>query len=495
MACECLYIEWVGAVPGSGEFDPAGLYNDESYWEISIDGTPYFIFWNGAQWTFSDSLGGVAILVSKAKKDQCPCTTTWQTPPETPIFPYEIITGECGWNCCFDLSLIDIFQHSYQLNLNMSNKAGFYNCKPWWKFELAPFWYNITFQGEDELGRCIWLLSQTDAEPKPGEGSDQAILYQSPCGCPISNNWQLFEGGSVTYFATADCSVGCIPMQERIFREYQSIKLPEIFEEEDRGFFKCCCPFIVLASQTSDSWKNDVTSAWVKLSGQADTYEFILKKNGVVTNYIPTSQAFIKEENAFYTTIPWKDVLASDGAGCYTLEVIQNISGINLAYTWGTYYLKPYTTENALKTARIRVIFNSYQEIEDINFAGSQVEDTFRFYGYIGNRQPNMEIDNLIYQNREVKKVIRENLNQWEIITDPLCDEFIRRLTDLYLLSENKLFISDYNAHNPSYRINDIPVIVEESPEIEYYDFSREASLTCIVGDKFKNKRSYYGGN
>jgi len=65
-------------------------------------------------------------------------------------------------------------------------------------------------------------------------------------------------------------------------------------------------------------------------------------------------------------------------------------------------------------------------------------------------------------------------------------------LTDLYLLSENQLFISDYNAHNHSYRYLDLPAIVQESPEITYFEFSREASLKCIVGDKFKNQRSYY---
>jgi hypothetical protein len=103
-----------------------------------------------------------------------------------------------------------------------------------------------------------------------------------------------------------------------------------------------------------------------------------------------------------------------------------------------------------------------------------------------------LAIDNIIYDNREMKKVIRENLNTYEIITDPICEEFTKSLKDLYLLSENELFISDYNAHNHSYRYQDLPVIVTESPEIEYYDFSREAKLTCIVGDKFKNKRSYY---
>jgi uncharacterized protein (DUF1800 family) len=77
------------------------------------------------------------------------------------------------------------------------------------------------------------------------------------------------------------------------------------------------------------------------------------------------------------------------------------------------------TSESTLKTARIRAIFNAYHEMEQIDFTDSNVESTFRFYGFIGNRQPNTEIDNIIYQNREMKRVMRENLNQYEIITDP----------------------------------------------------------------------------
>ena len=140
------------------------------------------------------------------------------------------------------------------------------------------------------------------------------------------------------------------------------------------------------------------------------------------------------------------------------------------------------------------MIFDSYHEIEAIDFTASQVEDSIRFNGFIGNRQPNTEIDNLIYSNREMKKVIRENLNTWEIKTDPLTEGFITKITDLYLLSETQLFISDYNGHNHSYFINDVPAIVQESPEITYFDYARRASLTCLVGDKFKNKRSYYNG-
>ena len=91
-----------------------------------------------------------------------------------------------------------------------------------------------------------------------------------------------------------------------------------------------------------------------------------------------------------------------------------------------------------------------------------------------------------------MKRVIRENLNSYEIITDPVDECFTRPMIDLYLLSENQLFISDYNAHNHSYRYQDVPVILEESPQIDYYDFSRKAKITAVVTDKTKNKRTYY---
>ena len=93
-----------------------------------------------------------------------------------------------------------------------------------------------------------------------------------------------------------------------------------------------------------------------------------------------------------------------------------------------------------------------------------------------------------------MKRVIRENLNDYEIITDPEDECIIKPLVDLYLLSENELYISDYNAHNHSYRYLDTPVIVNESPTIEYKTLSRKAVLTCKVADKVKNQRTYFNG-
>lgn len=280
--------------------------------------------------------------------------------------------------------------------------------------------------------------------------------------------------------------------QERIKKFYPAVKLPEIFEEENRGFFRCCEPLLALAGG-SETWQNDVNSAWIKLVDPSDSVTFTLEKNGTPTSWQPSPIEFPNEPNAYYATVYWSDVLSADGIGCYDFKIEYSIQGFTGSFTWGSYNLKPWSIQNALKTARLRVLFNLNQQIEGINFTGSNVEDCIRFYGLIGEKQPNMEVDNLNYQDRSIKSVTRENLRTWIITTDPYTDEILSKFTDLYLLSENELFISDYNAHNNSYKIQDQPAIVIESPEILYNDkYARGAVLTCKVGQKTNNQRTYY---
>lgn len=315
----------------------------------------------------------------------------------------------------------------------------------------------------------------------------------TPDPCPdsiaLSLTWFNFSPVSIVTEAIACTTCG---VEDRFLREYSAITLPTDFVEQDRGADDCCCEYLVLGSAGADTWKNDKTSAWIKLSDPIDIFTFALYKNGVITSYLPLPVAFPSEPNAYYCTISWIDVLNSDGIGCYELKIDYNISGVIGSVSWGKYNLKPYSVANALGTARVRALFNGIQETEGINFTNSNVDYSFRFPGFIGSQQPNTETDNIIYGNREMKRVIRENLNTYEINTDPLTECFIRPLMTLFLLSENELFISDYNVFNHSYRYLDLPVIVNESPEITYFDFSRKASLKCKVEDKFKNKRTYY---
>jgi hypothetical protein len=359
----------------------------------------------------------------------------------------------------------------------------------------GQFSYTFNYFGTDWriwFSGTSWVIS---AMPDYTNPAYFLAYIEKRIDCPDSSStgfpWQILVGGLSISTITSDCPILC-DKEDRLAVEYKSVKLPQNFSEEARGIEDCCCEELVLASNSNDSWKSDVTSAWVKLSDPSDTFVFKLKKNGLDTTYVCVVNAFPKELNAYYTTINWIDVLNLLGTGCYQIVIEYSISGIVGNINWGKYNLKEYSIQNALSTARLRAVFNGKQESDNIDFTDSNVVSTLRFYGFIGNRQPNSEIDNLIYSNREMKRVIRENLYSYEIITDPLDECIIKQMTEIYLLSENQLFISDYNAHNHSYRYNDIPVIVEESPEINYFEFSRKASLTCTVGDKFKANRTYY---
>ena len=334
----------------------------------------------------------------------------------------------------------------------------------------------------------------------PGDWNISAVLGVLPAltgiknnnsDCPIAET-PVWLPGTIDYVLTESCGGNC-NHEDRIYKHYDSVRLPKTCIEEDRGYVDCCCEQLVLANAGSDSWKNDKTAVLIKLGTVADSFNFKLYKDGNLTTYTITPIPFVNEVNAFYSVINWYDVLVSDGTGCYEIRRDWDISGIIGNDIWGHYQLKPYTIQNAIGTARVRALFNLRQEIEGINFTGSNVESSLRFSGFIGNSQPNMEIDNLIYSNREMKSNIRENLTDYEILVDATLKCITAPLINLYLLSENELFISDYNAHNHDYCIKDLPVIVSESPEIIYPDpFTRKAGVKAKVSDKFKTKRTYY---
>ena len=491
--CDCVKIEYaLTGVPVTTtiEVNTLGLYNGANYYTWTIGVTPYYLFFDGTtpgNWLVTE--GGLGFptwpLVAEWKiyGTTCPplgSMPTWITGTFDTFTtsncdsPAEVGPCQCGINVT--LSADGVPPQTVTAVVD-----GLYNNRLQFTFILNGVRYYIRWNAS--AGH--WEIINPKAIPPVILGVLALDIL-----CPIGDldDWT----GYLTYeFYTesADC-VDCL--EDRHKKEFNVIRLPETFTEQNRGFIDCCCEYMVLASEDPETWKNDITSAWVKLSDAVDVQEFKIYKDGVDTGEVPTVFNFPNEENAKYITVYWKEILFSYGPGCYDIRINYDISGITGSLIWGKYVLQLYTIQNALKTARVRVKFNGFQQTEGLDFTGTNIESTLRFYGYIGNRQANAETDNIIYENREMRRVIRENINSYEIITDPSLECIIKPLLDLYLLSENELYISDYNAHNHSYRFLDLPVIVEESPEVEYYDFSRKAKLTCKVGDKFKTNRTYY---
>jgi hypothetical protein len=481
--CDCLKLTYHviddESAPITIEIFATGTLNGYNTYEFTVGDTTYYI-WHDAtnNWYVSTSIGVLPSVTGiKTNTDPCPIA---EMPQWLPAGTFDVFTTEmCDGCTCINVTIQET-NDSEILNFELDS-IGEFNGMSVFEFTVGLTIYSIWFNG------VFWQVT-TDGV---GGTANIALLRDAPL-CPIGGVGEWVLTPFVYFFETKGCS--CKKREDRHAQFFNSIKLPSTFKEQNRGLKDCCCKQMVLASNETESWKNDITSAWIKVSDELDTFNFVLYKDGQLASYTPTIQNFVNEQNAFYTTIEWRDVLASDGIGCYKLVIEYQISGISGTLEWGEYQLKQYSIQSALKTARIKAIFNGYQENEGIDFTGSNVVSTHRFFGFIGDRQPNAAIDNLIYNNREMKRNIRENLFDYMITTDPENECIISPMVELFLLSENELFISDYNAHNFSYKYLDLPVIVSESPAIEYKEFSRKAILTCKVEDKFKNKRTYYNG-
>lgn len=490
--CKCLKITYT---PREGfgpsrivEVEAIGTYNGYNYFEWTI-GTITFTLWHAvsANWyVTTDGLGGLDHAVELKTGEECPLAAVpeWLVTGDFYEYFQTELCDECS--CGITFTIVNASFKEYVFELNPTGTI--INGHDSYVFSAdmgigggVNENYVIYFNGTD------WVV----------EGDINGVIFTlySNANCPFVStvpdlvDWlPQFPHWTMTSepIICADCS-----NEDRIFKSYKSIKLPQTFVEQDRGLIDCCCTQLVLGGK-GESWQNDLTSMWIKLSDSTDILKFLLLdcNQNVITGFDPIE--FPNEPNAFYCTVNWNDILINYGQGSYTLAIAYSISGVSGLLLWGDYKLLPYSIQNALKTARVRAIFNGKQTIDGIDFTNSNVQSTHRFYGYIGNRQPNMQIDNLIYDNREMKRVIRENLNDYEIITDPEDECILRPLLELFLISENQLFISDYNAHNHSYRYLDMPAIVSESPTVEYKDFSRKAVLKCKVADKFKKQRTFY---
>ena len=404
-----------------------------------------------------------------------------------PAIQCPIIESDCDCGMKFTFKYYD-----GSSEVKEAEKSGFYNSRDYYTFLLSQygnpealvyvFWNGIQWDISNTLGgEPLFRLFKNSLCPIGDASADEEITFVG--------KW-LSVDNEFTKLKSEGISCTTCGIEDRIYKQYDVVKLPDNNVEPDLGNNDCCCRQLVLGG-AGESWETDITPMWVKLDENGYAL-FKLLKNGQQANYIVEQKQVVKEQYAFYSEIHWKDVLASDGAGCYTLVIEYNIAGIVGQVVWGEYQLMPYNLTNAMYTARVRAIFNSYFEKDDIDFTDTNMQGTLRFNGFIGKRQPNTEIDNLIYGDRQMKSVIRENLNNYLITTDPLDECIIKPLVDLYLLHENNLFISDYNFHNHSYFYQDLPVILEESAEITYYDWSRKASLSAKVGDKVKNDRNYY---
>lgn len=283
-------------------------------------------------------------------------------------------------------------------------------------------------------------------------------------------------------------------MDYRFKHTVEVVKFPKGFEEEDRGYKSCCCESLVLAHPTdTESWKNDITGVFLKKGNQADIVNFEVEKCGDgVLPLLGEAATFPNDPLAVGFMVDWQQYLIAHGAGKYKVKIAFTISGITSTIDWGVYTLKAFNTTSAKGTVRIRSLFDSYFLPEQVDFTSSNFQDTLRFNGFFGERKPGTEVNELITRSRRSVKTTRENLNTYELMTDPILECLTRRILDLHLLGQDLCYVSDHNRTNHSYQYLDREVVLDAEPEVEYIRRSRYAKITAKFADRTKDQKSYY---
>ena len=272
--------------------------------------------------------------------------------------------------------------------------------------------------------------------------------------------------------------------------------------EEDRSYNGCSQPYRVFADLLDDDRNiNDVNSAW--RTGDSVSFTFFKLVNGawVSANYSPVKTAFANEPNAWFGTVEWRDVLDQDGAGCFRLVANSAIAGSTQPFiVWGVYTLEPYNINGARNTnvarhaARVLSEFNDMNDYLGLDFTGSFVLDSVRLDAKIGYFNDNTEIDMVEYLDGTNEKVKIEDFVTYELRlnTSYFCTVEMLRM---HLLQANNQWISDYNFDSYSYLTANIPVVLNEGLQPEFFDGSRGIKGVVKFKDKVSRKRTHFQNN
>lgn len=294
--------------------------------------------------------------------------------------------------------------------------------------------------------------------------------------------------------------------RSNIFKETftlaKSPKLPHLREddtisEEDRGYKGCNDPFLVLADLNDlDRNKNDIESP----RAFGDLVSFRLTKDGVVTTFVPTSIQFPNQPDAFYAIIEWRDVLISDGPGCYSIDIVSTVAGnIQPSINWGSFVLKPYAVDGYLHaryTARILSQFNDKNDFDGIDYTDSFLLSSVRIkQGKFGYFQPNTEIDIIEQLDGTNQKVHTEDFFDFELRVNGVTKCVVNQIL-VHLRGMTNCWMSSYNYDDFDYEdLSMKNVILSEGLVPEHIDGSRLINGVVKFKDKVFNKRSHFQDN
>lgn len=283
--------------------------------------------------------------------------------------------------------------------------------------------------------------------------------------------------------------------RERTISYALFVKLPEEPIVPDLIYKECCTEILVLADQSGKAHKNDYTGMYYQKQIDNENCDFVLIKKSDNSEYQLMDDTFglfkdfgdITENEKLSTfVVDWSKVLNALGEGAYQLKKNITITGLTFEDFGNTYTLKTYSDLISDKTIRLDVKMNGYLEKENIDFTGSGFVSSIRIDGFFGRREPQYELDNIVYRSKKVENITTKMSNIYKMQSGIIPECLSSQIFDFYLLG-TELFANDYNLNNHSYKYKSFPIIYENNEGTKYYTENRKARLNLTFKDRYAN--------
>lgn len=319
-------------------------------------------------------------------------------------------------------------------------------------------------------------LSAQRTEPNDNELLDIVHIDQSPFGCNFI--------------------AGCF-YNERTLSYAVGVEIPTPGEPPEDVFKECCYTHLTLADANSgDDLKNDYSSFYHQRQVSNETVDFVLYKfqtdtekhlnDGTYGQYFDYGHFDTNPDLKGYL-VEWKKVLQELGEGSYKVIKRQNIAGIDVETSSFVFTLKQYSTGIANGTTRMDIVMDGFLEKNKIKFIGTGWKHSIRVKGFFGNREPQLEQDNLIDRNYRKNQISTHQTNEYKFQTGLIPDCVTDEIFDFFLLSDN-IKITDYNLNNHSYNYKRFSVSYEQNSGTVYGPHTRKAKLNLTFSDKVVNR-------
>ncbi|HET8839126.1 MAG TPA: hypothetical protein VFM82_09075 [Flavobacteriaceae bacterium] len=293
-----------------------------------------------------------------------------------------------------------------------------------------------------------------------------------------------------------DIQTECL-YNERTLGYALGVELPNPNEPPELIFKECCYTHIVLADTNSnEDLRNDYSSFFHQRQLPNETVDFVLYKfendveyeleDGTYGQYF-NYEHFQTNPNLKGYLIEWKKVLQELGEGGYKIIKRQNIAGIDIETSSFVFTLRRYSASLANGTTRMDIIMDGFLEKNQTKFIGTGWKNSIRIKGFFGNREPQLEQDNLIDRNYKKNQISSKQTNEYKFQTGLVPDCVTDEIFDFFLLSDN-IKITDYNLNNHSYNYKKYWVNYEKNEGTTYGNHTRKARLNLTFSDKVVNR-------